>query len=586
MYLDQLKIRTKLILIYVVCVLTPLIATNTLVLFLVQQSERREQKSIMMDGANRIEYEINQRVNHAISVSDYLYRDEGLNQFLEQPYQDGTDYYEHFNQLMQNNVIRYYYTAQSVYEITIWTENDTITSGGYFQRKKDALDTYWYQSYRKGGRATAICAYYEKDNPYLTYVNRARRIAIIRKMDYEGSDDILKLDIDYLELTESIQNESGIGDIYLCDKEKIIYSLSETIAGGEEFLPLEKIQKKECQVIKEIQVLGSQWQILITADPYSFWEGMKGKEAIFFLLLIINLILPSIMIVLMNRSFRDRVALTGEYLGKVEQGQYEEIYCREGADEIGNLIRSYNVMVVRVKELIEDVYQKNAEKQTAELSRKQAELNALQSQMNPHFMFNTLESIRMRSLVKGEEETAEIMEKFASLLRRAVRWDSDFVKISKEAEDVRAYLDIQKYRFGERLAYSVYVQKECEDTRIPKFGLLTLVENACVHGIEKSVEGGSITVVVSGDEEHMFLEVMDSGNGMSQEELKKLRERIAEASIQSLDQAGSIGILNTVVRLKLYYDGKVEFDINSMQGEGTEVCVKLPLIYKQELEKN
>lgn len=586
MHLDNLKIRTKLILIYIVCVLLPVIVSNTLVMFLVLQMARKEQQGVMVNAAERIQYEINQSVSDAISVSDYLYRDKGLNEFLRKSYSDESEYYEHFNKLMENNVIRYYYTAQSVYEVTICTENQTITNGSYFQKMQEAEDEEWYQRYMQEGKAIGVYAYYEKEKPYLAYTNRARRISVIRKMDYNLGADILKLDIDYLKLTEEIRNEQDAGAIYLCDGEKIVYASTESAPGGEDFLSLSQIEKRGMSIEKEIPVLGNEWKVLITTKPYSFWRGLEGQRVISLILLIVNLILPSVMIILVNRSFQKRVALTGKYLEGVEQGRFEEIHCKEGKDEIGGLIRSYNFMVVKVKGLIEDVYQKNAEKQMAELSRKQAELNALQSQMNPHFMFNTMESIRMRSLVKGEKETAQMIEKFSALLRKAIRWDRDFVEVSREAEDVKDYLDIQKYRFGERLTYSVYIQEGCESRKIPKFSILTLVENACVHGIERRVEGGAVTVVVSQDEKHMFLEVMDSGGGMSQEELTDLREKIAGATMDHLHQSSRIGILNTVVRLKLYYEGRVEFEIDSAPNEGTEICVTLPLVYNQGLEKS
>ncbi len=586
MYLDNLKIRTKLALIYLVCVLLPVIMTNVLVIFLVVQIDRREQKAGMEDAAIRVEYEINQAVNNAISVSDYLYRDKSINEFLRKSYTDQTEYYEDFNRLLENNVIRYYYTSQSVYEATIYTENRTITNGSYFQKMEELEGEEWYAAYKNGERSMDIFAYYEEDKPYLASVNRARKISVIRKMDYNQGNDLLKLDIDYLRLTESIRNEKNAGDLYLCDGEKIIYASTERTPGGEVFLPLSRMEEEGVSIEKDIPILGNQWRIYITAKPYSFWIGLKEQIGICLLLFLVNLILPSVMIVLVNRSFQRRLALTGAYLNRMEQGRLEEIHCKEGKDEIGDLIRSYNFMIIKMKQLIEDVYQKNAEKQAAELSRKQAELYALQSQMNPHFIFNTMESIRMRSLVNGEVDTAQMMETFSVLLRRAIQWNRDFVEVSQEAEDVRAYLGIQKYRFGERLTYSVYIQEECEERKIPKFSLLTLVENACVHGIEPRIEGGNITVTVSQDEAHMFLEVLDGGNGMSQEELEGLRRKIANATIDRLHDAAHIGILNTVVRLNLYYEGEVEFEINSEKGEGTEICVTLPLTYNHELEKN
>ena len=125
----------------------------------------------------------------------------------------------------------------------------------------------------------------------------------------------------------------------------------------------------------------------------------------------------------------------------------------------------------------------------------------MQSQLNPHFIFNALESIRMHSILKQETETAKILESFAVLMRKNIQWNQDFVSIEEECDNVRRYLEIQKYRFGERMEFFLYIQPECQKRMIPKFTIITFVENACVHGIEKSVEGGSITVAAAGEQE-------------------------------------------------------------------------------------
>lgn len=234
-------------------------------------------------------------------------------------------------------------------------------------------------------------------------------------------------------------------------------------------------------------------------------------------------------------------------------------------------------MALRIKELIEVVFKNKQREKDLEISRKQAELKALQSQLNPHFIFNALESIRMHSILKQETETAKILESFAVLMRKNIQWDQDFVTIEEEGDNVRRYLEIQKYRFGNRMEFYLHIQEECRKRLIPKFTIITFVENACVHGIEKSVEGGSITVMVSEDEESLFFEIMDQGRGMEPEELEHLKNLVKQADISYIQEAKkSIGIANTVVRLHQYYGKEVQIVINSTAQEGTEVCIQIP----------
>lgn len=183
----------------------------------------------------------------------------------------------------------------------------------------------------------------------------------------------------------------------------------------------------------------------------------------------------------------------------------------------------------------------------------------------------------MHSILKKETETARILEDFAILMRKNIQWSRDFVTVAEECDNVSRYLEIQKYRFGERLEFSVSVQKECRDRMILKFIIITFVENACVHGIEESLEGGSITVLVSEDDKKLYLEIMDGGNGMPVEELEELKKRVESADISDIQNAKkSIGILNAVVRMKQHYGSEVQIEINSTIGEGTEVCICLP----------
>lgn len=584
MRLNNLKIKTKLVIIYILCVLVPLIATNLFINVSIKQSVEKEQISALENAASRIEYNIEENINSALLVSDYLCMDTELNRFLKERYVDGSDYYSHFYRLMKDNVIRYYYTVQSIYNITVCTNNNTITNGSYFFKVRDIENTKWYQDYQNAKKDIALSSYYDAKNNYAKYIERAKHICVLRRMN--ESEDVLKIDLDYVKLGDSIKSESGGADVYLVQDDKIIYSTVNLGYGDEDFKPMSAYQKREIEYVKQVDLPGGDMQIYITDDVPGVLSELLKNKALILALFLVNLVLPSIVIVLVNRSFHDRIVLTEQYIKKVENGEFEEMVCHEGSDEIGNLIRSYNLMAVKIKELFEVVYRKNVEQQALMISRKQAELNALQSQVNPHFMFNTLDSIRMRSLVKGELQTADILEKFARLIRRVIYWDEDFVTIREEAAYIRNYLDIQKYRFADRLNFQIHVQENCMDFKIPKFSLLNFVENACVHGIERRIEGGDITVIVSRDEENIFLEIMDSGEGMREEELEELREKIENATMKDLNESKSIGVLNTVIRLKLYYGEDIKIDMNSTRGEGTEVCVMLPLTCNENLKNS
>ena len=210
------------------------------------------------------------------------------------------------------------------------------------------------------------------------------------------------------------------------------------------------------------------------------------------------------------------------------------------------------------------------------LTRQHAELHALHSQINPHFLFNALESLRMHSIIKKESETAYMIEKLAKLQRQYTEWDQDNVTIDQELEFVENYLELQKYRFGDRLSYSLEADENCREYKVPKLTLVTFVENACVHGIESKITNGWIFLRIYEKDDMLYIEVEDTGNGMPEEDAKKLLDSMRNASIDMLQQKGRVGVINASLRLKMVTDNKTMFDIDSEEGIGTIVTIKIP----------
>ena len=245
-------------------------------------------------------------------------------------------------------------------------------------------------------------------------------------------------------------------------------------------------------------------------------------------------------------------------------------------------------MVLKIRNLIEVVFKGKEEKQALELSKKQAELKAIQSQVNPHFLFNTLESIRMRSLIKGEEETADIIGQLAILFRKSMDWGSDYSTISEELSFVEKYINIQKYRFGDKIKYEYFIMEECKNYIVPKLAIETFVENACIHGIETTTKGGIITINITKDDEFLIIEIMDNGKGFDQNKYEEIMKCIEHGDSNMLYEAKSTGILNSFLRFKMFCDGNIQFLIDSNEENGTKISIRIPIIYangKRESER-
>jgi len=296
-------------------------------------------------------------------------------------------------------------------------------------------------------------------------------------------------------------------------------------------------------------------------------------------LVIINVVLPMGFVLLLNHSFTKRIRGLSKVFQSVNGEHLVQMAHEDGRDEIGSMIRNYNRMVKRTNELIQTVYKNKIKEQEILVGRKNAELLALQSQINPHFLFNALESIRMRSLLKKENETADMVEKLAIMQRQYVDWGNDSVEIEQELEFVKAYLSLQKYRFGDRLNYNLEIDPECAQIRIPKLTIVTFVENACVHGIESKASPGWIFVRVYKREEQLCIEIEDTGSGIEEQKLYQMQHDMQNADIEMLKNKKSVGMLNACLRLKMCTEDHVCFEIEGEEGVGTWITICIPMEY-------
>ncbi|MBR5356997.1 MAG: hypothetical protein IK121_08785, partial [Lachnospiraceae bacterium] len=160
--------------------------------------------------------------------------------------------------------------------------------------------------------------------------------------------------------------------------------------------------------------------------------------------------------------------------------------------------------------------------------------------------------------------------------RQNVEWGNDYVTISDEVKFVEAYLELQKYRFGNKLMYEINVNEDCENYLIPKITLVTFVENACIHGMEKKTSSCWIFVRIYKDDGSLIMEVEDTGNGLPDEVILEMIDNINNVNLDMLKGHKGIGILNAALRLKMFSDNKVKFEIESEPGAGTLVTIKIP----------
>ncbi len=578
-YLNNLKLRKKFYLLFVIGVLIPMIITDWMILSNIIEATKTSTQNEMEKSASAVEYALQQHLEYPVKVAHNLYKSQVMEDFLNKEYASPEEYYEAFYRL-KNSLIFDSNIGIEGGTLSIYADNPTIVNGSGFYRLDRESD--WYKAFENENRQSTLHFLYEPTSN--TDRSERRKVVLLLRMDmgkYNGCEKILRMDLDYVSLAEAIEGLDKINKdrhILVCEGSTIVMTEN---SSSEKNLPYEELRTIEKGTYRRTFSLYDQ-NITINVLPEKNleWQFFSANGRKYRVMLLLNLILPLLMIRLIEYSITRRIQNLEKSFNNETEEELQLIMNVEGEDEITSLIRSYNSMAIRMNELIMTVYKDKLHEQEIDIARQNAELQALHSQINPHFLFNALESIRMHSLLRGETETAEMVGKLAVMERTYVNWGEDSVSISKEMEFVRAYLTLQKYRFGERLNVDIDIDRDCERFTIPKLTLVTFVENACVHGVERKATPAWIFIRASKIKGYMCIEVEDTGDGMEEDELKELTDRIKNVSVEDMKNRKHVGMMNAYLRLKRMTKGLVKFEISSEKGLGTIVRIEIPLEIK------
>ncbi len=262
------------------------------------------------------------------------------------------------------------------------------------------------------------------------------------------------------------------------------------------------------------------------------------------------------------------------FLGKVETGDLTIRTDESGSKEIKNLSDQLNRMIDRINLLLEEMYEE-------QLFKRKVALKALHTQINPHFLYNTLESISWMIETGKREVAVKLIESLANFFRLGLSGGRDIVTIGKELEHAESYLKIQQVRYQERLDYVIDVDDEIRNEQITKITLQPLIENAIYHGIKLKNDGlGRIYISGSRVGNLIKLEVADNGVGMNSVKLAELEESLVEPRLDPETSGKGYSIENINTRIKLYFGKEYGLHYSSKEGVGTRVEVILPVNWK------
>ncbi|MBD0379459.1 sensor histidine kinase [Paenibacillus sedimenti] len=572
---NNLRLRNKLLFLYFVAVFLPVMITNAVFYQITAENVKSQKISDLNHALETNKDNFRKVIDGIIGISAVLYTDSVLSDALDKRYSSTNEMLTAYNEILNSSVNQFVPINKQFYNAYLYTNNDSLISSGvlrFIDRKTENEE--WYRRLQASPTIGELHLYTNKPGGSGNMGTPAGKqdqafLSVIRKLDFfrksESYTKLLKIDILPQFVKETLEDSAFEGKIYLVNEEgTVVYASSQSDVPLKEQMQDERSLVLSSRFDRVNYLKG--WQMIGIYPKGQLIGALTKSRLSFVYLTCANLIVPSLIIMVLSRSLNSRIVLLWKQMKLVKNQHFTPLRVEQANDEIGQLTEEFNRMTIQISELIRDVY-------VAELDRRQAQLNALQSQINPHFLFNTLETIRMNSLVKNEPETAAVIKRLARSFRRSLTWGNDWIPIREEMEFIHDFLEIQKFRFEHRLTYEMKIDEEVLDVYVPKMSLLPIVENACIHGIEGLEKAGFIHIRGFSSDTSVRFEVSDNGVGMSAEKL--------EALLDSLQSDGGnhgdhVGLRNVHNRLKLSFDREFKIVFTSGPGEGTTVQVSIP----------
>ncbi len=329
------------------------------------------------------------------------------------------------------------------------------------------------------------------------------------------------------------------------------------------------------------------WTI-VSRTPQSDLNGeLESMQRYLIVVLIALVCLSAVIAVWGSRTISSPIKRVVREMKQVETGNFNRVLTVKSYYEIGQLADSFNKMVARISELIEQI-------KISSVSEKNAELQALQSQVNPHFLYNTLDMIYWLLDEKGNDNLAEVVLALSQMFRYSSHWEEE-VTLGAELEQIRHYLTIIELRLHGRLTVEINVDERWRGVRVPKMTLQPIIENAVKHGLEPHGRDGKLSVCAAREGDSLTIIVADNGIGMNEEELGRLRRSLDESELalsrgysrgrdreETARETGGIGISNLHRRLKLMFGESYGLSVDSAPGRGTSVRIRLWLPERSE----
>lgn len=545
-----------------------------------------------LDQANKSAYHDLERVQNKleeefkilISVSEKIYIDKDIVALADMEYYSDLQVTEMFRKYATFD--QYLNLYSEIKSIRLYLDNKTVLNTGQFMKAGDRIKgKEWYKSaVAKDGLISWEYEYDEIGDAYSIHLTRLVK-------DFFGKHiGVLSIAMNNDYLIKYLKGETF--DIYVIDKGRVVTAKNREIIGQAlnqlelgKYLNLNSLGEETVDGIingDNVKILSKSFSpakgdtnfTIVAVLPTDKIATEANKRSFLgFVIITISLAASLGLIILFTKTLSRRITVLTRQIHQVAQGQLDTEITIIGRDEIGQLAQDIGVMIKSIKDLMHNAYEANLQKGQLELKQKEMQFKMLSSQVNPHFLFNTLETIRMKAIEYGQKELSDKIKQLAYILRASLQMENKEIPLVKELELVRSYLEIQKYRFEERINYAIRCEKQFEKNKVLSFIIQPIVENSIIHGIESKFGQGKVKIIVSAENQKLIITIIDNGIGIEKDKLNTILENISDIHKGDVQH---IGIINVSQRIKLFYGQEYGLEIKTERNKGTEIRIIIP----------
>ncbi|OME89747.1 MULTISPECIES: cache domain-containing sensor histidine kinase [Paenibacillus] len=518
----------------------------------------------------QINTNVEKRLEYYNQLSNILYMDAQLRNYLSTDYEQAyyyLDAYQYINRTLPSLMT----LNANILGITIYTGNHTLYSDGQYVKYTEEMPPVMEEQVLDAAGSTVYfhSGDFKSDDAYITI---ARSLSYFSLQHPYG---ILTMDINANEFYSLIKMENYNKSVYIIDEFGGVISTGDQNLQSNQLFDVFPIQERMTQDAGSFDIkingqerfftykkLSNGWSTVITVpyDELLANANQATKNVIWFSALAIGIAI--LLLYFTTKVMTKRIEVLLQQIRKVERGDFRLSIRPMGHDEIGQVSFAFNKMASTIQSLIHDVYVK-------EIARKESELNTLQAQINPHFLYNTLSSISSLAIKEGAMQVYQMVNYLAKYYRVSLNKGKRIILLEQEINLVKNYVAIQKIRFRDKLHMHYDLDEQLFGTPTIKLILQPFIENCINHAIWDE-SGINIIVKVKQEGDDLLLQVIDDGIGMTPEQL--------DHALNKSDNLPGYGVKNVDDRIKLTYGEEYGVSIFSRLGIGTAVTIRIPVI--------